>query len=116
MAVTPLVPHDDLILSLKVVEGEKATYVLDLLEPITLIPTAPPIVMHKGSPAEGWHGWTTAHAISALIMLTESHQRTPFACAENAEMIAHLQAALDVTKKRATARADRGVLYDHKAP
>lgn len=116
MSIQPKIPHDDLHVTHRVLEGAQATYVCDLVEPDTLRPTAPPIVFHKGSPEGGWHGWTTAHALRALIQHMEFHQGTPFACPENEEILQHLQAALEVTKRRAAERKERGVLYDHRNP
>jgi hypothetical protein len=130
MSITPCVPHDDLVVSHEVddhywkPEGT-AAYVARLQYPPGFVPeppdveeqaAAPPIVFHKGSPEKDWHGWTTAHVIAALIKHMEYHQSTPFACEQNEEILAHLRAAHDATKKRAAERKGRGVLYDHKTP
>ena len=118
--ITPAVPHDKLISSHRVVpanesEGVKEHYLLNLLTP-DYKPTAPGIVFHKGSPVEGWHGWTTAHVISGLLLHMRYHQSTKFACDQNVEVIEHLEAARQATHKRADDRKSRGVLYNSEKP
>lgn len=115
LPIVPAVPHDELKVTHEVVEGPTPHYRADLRGPGGTA-TAPPIVFHKGSPEAGWRGWTTAHVIRALIAHLEHHETTAFACEENREALAHLRSALDATKKRAKARADRGVLYDSTKP
>jgi len=129
MAIELKVPHNDLVVRHEVVgdyfingvegeeEGEEPleAYLAHLFNPDGS-EAAPTIVFHKGSPVDGWHGWTTAHAISALIKHMEHHQGTPFACEENKRILFHLKAAHAVTEERANERKDRGVLYDTEKP
>jgi hypothetical protein len=117
MAIEPRVPHDDLVVHHEIVtQGDgKEVYLAILTEPDGTA-TAPAIVFHKGSPVEGWHGWTTAHVIAALIKHMEYHQSTPFACDQNEEILEGLHAAHKATEKRRDERKDRGVLYDSAKP
>jgi hypothetical protein len=120
MPVTPKVPHDDLLIQHHVQEADEAVgllaeYTVSLHNPDGL-QVVPPIIFHKGSPVEGWHGWTTAHVITGLIKHMEYHQSTPLYCEENEEILFHLRAAYEATQKRATERKGRGVLYDHTKP
>jgi hypothetical protein len=118
MSITPRIAHDDLVVDHKVttLSDGKEVYVTSLCEPDGT-GTAPSIVFHKGSPVEGWHGWTTAHVITGLIKHMEYFQTTPFgkdpnARAQNEKILEGLHAALDATKKRVDDRKERGVLYD----
>jgi hypothetical protein len=118
MAIEPRIPHDDLVVHHEIVmQGDgKEVYLAALTEPDGTA-TAPAIVFHKGSPLKGWHGWTTAHVIRALIKHMEYFQSTPFgkdpnARAQNELILKHLNAALDATKARVDDRKERGVLYD----
>jgi len=120
MPLTPKVLHDDLIVQHQVQEADDvvgllAEYTVSLHDPDGL-QVVPPIIFHKGSPVEGWHGWTTAHVIMGLIEHMEYHQSTPFACEQNEEILFHLMAAHEATKKRAAERKERGVLYNHTKP
>lgn len=114
-----LVPHDDLRVEHRVFDGDdgvvKAHYRTDLVTPDGEV-TAPGIVFHKGSPVEGWHGWTTAHVIRALIVHMEYHQSTKFACAQNEEILEHLRDAHKATERRRDDRQARGVLYNTEKP
>lgn len=116
MPIVPKVPHNSLVVAHAISERE---YVCTLSAPEGYpadAVSAPPLVFHRGSPEEGWHGWTAAHAIQALVLHMEYHQSTPFACAENAEALGHLHDALSATQRRSRDREGRGVLYDHKRP
>ena len=117
MPIEPRVPHDDLVVLHEIVQdGDgKETYLGILTEPDGTV-TAPPIVFHKGSPVAGWHGWTTAKVIEALIKHLDYHQSTPFACEQNEEILGHLRAAHKATERRRDERKDRGVLYDTEKP
>lgn len=127
MPIEPRIPHDDLVVRHDVwSEGVDAPpiparvfnlphYRCTLSEPDGF-PCAPPIVFHKGSPEERWHGWTTAKVIEALIKHMEYFESTDFKCDENKEILEHLRAAHKATEKRRDEREDRGVLYDHKTP
>jgi len=110
--IQPKVEHDDLVVSHIVEDNRYALYLRD----VAGNDAAPPIVFHKGSPVDGWHGWTTQHALTGLILHMNHHQTTPFACEENAEILRHLHAALEASKLRAAKRKERGVLYDHTKP
>lgn len=114
MPIEPRIPHNDLVVTHEIVEGEQAKYITTLKEPDGT--TVAMIGFHKGSPVEGWHGWTTAHVITALIKHMEYHQSTPFACEENERILGHLKAAHAVTEERANERKSRGVLYDSAKP
>ena len=116
MPIVPKIPHDDLVVTHEVSENPegKSYYFTKLQEPGGEVISM--IGFHKGSPEDGWHGWTTAHVIAALIKHMEYHQSTPFACKGNEEILAHLQAAHHATRKRVAERKERGVLYDHKTP
>jgi hypothetical protein len=118
--IVPAIPHDDLRVEHRIFEEEelaglKAHYRADLLTPEGEV-TAPGIIFHKGSPVEGWHGWTTAHVIRALITHMEYHQTTKFACDQNDEILEHLRDALKATERRRDDRQARGVLYDTEKP
>ena len=52
--------------------------------------------------------------IASVVDRLEHHQQSKFACAENAEAIAHLQQALVALERRTKARADRGVEGTHE--
>jgi hypothetical protein len=131
MAIVPLVPHDDLVVAHSVFNSEhpdwlkysdgtpnedlKESYRAELQNPDGTW-AGHPLIFHKGSPEKGWHGWTTAKVIEALVKHMEYHQSTPFACEQNEEILEHLQAAHKATEKRRDERKERGVLYDSKAP
>lgn len=55
-------------------------------------------------------GLLDAALIAVSIDRYEGFQSGPFACAENAEVLEHLNAALDCMKRRADDRAARNVL------
>lgn len=55
-------------------------------------------------------GCTEAVLMAILIDRLEGFQSGPYACVENDEQLIHLRAALAATRKRADARAARGVL------
>lgn len=110
--VTPAVPHDDLKVRHEV---EEEVYTARLLNPDGSV-AAPDLVFHRGSPEEGWHGWTTATVLQALIEHMEYHQSTAFACLENGIVLMNLRAAHEATKIRAERRKERGVLYNWKKP
>ena len=55
-------------------------------------------------------GITEAVLLAILIDRLEGFQAGPFACEENAAQLAHLRAAMHLTRDRAIARAQRGVL------
>ena len=115
MPIEPRIPHDDLVVTHAVVEGDQAKYITTLAEPDGTVVAM--IGFHKGSPVEGWHGWTTAHVLRALIAHMEYFQTTPFgkdpnARAQNERILEGLHMALDATKARVDDRKERGVLYD----
>ena len=118
MAITPRIPHDDLVVTHTVNEDSDvdglSRYFTTLSEPDGT--TVAMIGFHKGSPEKAWHGWTTAKVIEALIAHMDYHQGTPFACEQNEEILGHLKAAHKATEKRRDERKGRGVLYDHKTP
>ena len=127
MPIEPRIPHDDLVVTHEIIEdfyddvingdSPRAAYMARLSEPSGgRGSTAPPIIFHKGSPVEAWHGWTTAKVIEALIKHMEYHQSTPFACEQNEEILGHLRAAHKATERRRDERKDRGVLYDTEKP
>lgn len=74
------------------------------------------IQFQRGAPGavDSTPGCTEQALLAILIDRAEGHQRGPFPCAENEEMIAHLRAALAVQKRRADERAARGVLGQAK--
>lgn len=110
--IEPAVPHDDLDVNEEITDD---AYTYNLINPDGTV-AAPALVFHKGSPEEGWHGWTTAHVLAALIKHMEFHQSTPFACDENQVVLDSLRAAHRATKIRADRRKERGVLYDWRKP
>lgn len=55
-------------------------------------------------------GVTEAAILAMLIDRLEGFQAGPYSCQENDQQLAHLRAALALTKRRADARAARGVL------
>lgn len=55
-------------------------------------------------------GITEAVLYAMLIDRLEGFQAGPFACPENEDQLVHLRAALALTRKRADARAEQGVL------
>jgi hypothetical protein len=114
-AIVPMIQHDDLLLTHRVVQDEKEHYRLDLYTPEG-DRTAAPIIFHKGSPVGGWHGWTTAHVIKGLISHMDYHQSTKFKCDQNDEIIAHLKEAHKATERRVDERKARGVLYNTEKP
>jgi hypothetical protein len=110
--ITPAVEHDALQVEQDIT---KDAYTFHLLNPDGS-EAAPPLVFHRGSPEEGWHGWTTAKVLAALIAHMEYHQSTDFACDENLVVLRCLQAAHRATKIRSRDRRDRGVLYNWRKP
>jgi hypothetical protein len=110
--VEPAVPHDDLMVREEITDD---AYIYTLLNPDGT-EAAPRLVFHRGSPEEGWHGWTTAKVLAALIKHMDFHQRTQFACDENQVVLESLRAAHRATKIRADRRRERGVLYDWRKP
>jgi len=110
--IQPKVPHD----ALQVEHSANAEdYTVKLLNP-NGSEAAPPLVFHRGSPVEGWHGWTTEKVLEALIEHLEYHQSTDFACEENNAMLLSVRAAHQASRIRVARRKERGVLYDHKKP
>jgi len=110
--IEPAVPHDDLEIVEEITDD---AYTYRLLNPDGS-EAAPPLIFHKGSPEEGWHGWTTAHVLAALVKHMEFHQSTAFACDENQVVLDSLRAAHRATVIRADRRKERGVLYDWRKP
>lgn len=122
MPIEPRIPHDDLVVHHEIVtQGDgKEVYLVILTEPAGGA-VAPSIVFHKGSPVDGWHGWTTAHVITGLIKHMEYFQSTQFgkdpnARSQNEKILEGLRAAHAATVERVDDRKDRGVLYDTEKP
>jgi len=110
--IEPKVPHDDLEVVEEITDD---AYTYRMLNPDGT-DAAPALVFHKGSPEEGWHGWTTAHVLAALIKHMEFHQGSAFACDENQIVLDSLRSAHKATKIRADRRKERGVLYNWRKP
>lgn len=110
--VEPAVSHEDLRVEQDITDD---AYTFRLLNPDGS-KAAPDLVFHKGSPESGWHGWTTAKVLAALIAHMEYHQRTAFRCDENQVVLRCLQAAHRAQKIRSDRREERGVRYDWRKP
>lgn len=61
----------------------------------------------------GVNGITHEVLLAILIDRLEGFQRGPFACADNAEALSHLKAAVEVLHRRTKARVARGVEGTH---
>lgn len=68
------------------------------------------ILLHNGSPAEGFNGVVAQDLIEVCISLFEDYQTTEFKCEENEEIIKHLVKAKGMILQRLRRRAADGKL------